>query len=56
MRRTLVAIWLHALLISRRSIMLLIGIYLIAATFGWIGIGLLIAYTIMPPPIGWGWP
>lgn len=56
MRRILWAIGLHALLISQRTILALIGAYVVAATFAWCGIGILLAYHLLPPAIGWGRP
>jgi hypothetical protein len=41
-RRVLLAVWLRSLLISKQTVMLAIGIYVIATVFGWCAIGILI--------------
>jgi hypothetical protein len=41
-RRVLLAVWLHSLLISKQTVMLAIGVYVIAATLGWCVIGIMI--------------
>jgi hypothetical protein len=43
MRRVLLAVWLHSLLISRRAVMCAIGVYVLAATLGWCAVGVMIA-------------
>jgi len=51
MRRALWALYLHALLISEKTIILAMGVYMVAVVLGWCLIGIAIGMWLLPAPV-----
>jgi hypothetical protein len=51
MRRALLALYLHALLISQKTIVLAMSIYVVVIVIGWAVFGVAIAMWLLPPPV-----